>query len=190
MQRFYKNCGRFVRHRSVSHLISEMRTIASNYFVDFFEFWDENFELDPFWLMDFCETYAEQVNFPFIIGLRPEKATPSLLTLLKRANCWVICMGVETGDERYRREVLNKKATNDQIISAFREARRLGIVMSRTNSTAPVILSVSLSFIGKLNSSSHSTGVPGSPGTISRSGFPDCRHRIVGHISQGVSRLW
>lgn len=156
MQKFYKNCGRFVRHRGIPHLLSEMRAIASRYFVDFFEFWDENFEADPYWLMEFCEAYAAEVNFPFVIGLRPEKATPSLLTLLKRANCWVICMGVETGEEKYRREMLNKKATNEQIIRAFQEARDLGIVTVSFNMVGmpdetPEMVEGTLEFNRRLN---------------------------------------
>lgn len=128
MSRLYRKCrSKYLRRRSVDSLLGEMNFLAANYPVEGFEFWDEQFEVNIQWLEEFRDKYPRELGFPFLVGLRPENATPEVLSILKDAGCRVACIGIESGNEEYRQNVLNKKCTNRQILAAFANAREAGI---------------------------------------------------------------
>ena len=54
-------------------------------------------------------------------------ASLKILKLLKEAGCFQIYFGVETGDEQLRARVLSRYMSNDQIVEAFKNCRKLGI---------------------------------------------------------------
>lgn len=119
--------GPYLRRRSVSSILAELKYLATNFPIQAFEFWDEQFETDLTWLEKFVEAYHRELGFPFLVGLRPENAKPQVLSLLKKANCRLIAYGVEAGNEEYRQKVLLKKNTNEQIFQAFQNSREGGI---------------------------------------------------------------
>ncbi len=46
---------------------------------------------------------------------------------LKDGGCYRIAMGIEQGDEKFRKEVLNRRMSNEKIIKAFYLAKKAGI---------------------------------------------------------------
>lgn len=120
------NCN-LLRRRSVPAIVAEVAYLRANFQVKAVEFWDEQFEVNLSWLEDFCQAYSKGIHIPFLVGLRPENAHPATLSVLKGAGCRMACIGIESGDERYRAETLNRKMTNKEIIDCFRNCREAGI---------------------------------------------------------------
>ncbi|MFC1906932.1 B12-binding domain-containing radical SAM protein [Chloroflexota bacterium] len=56
-----------------------------------------------------------------------------MLSWLKQANCQGISIGIESGSEKIRKEVLNRLMTNEQIIRAFSTAKEAGLAVSSFN---------------------------------------------------------
>lgn len=123
----------FVRRRSVESALDEIRDVTSRYDVRWIELWDEDVTLDRDWFKAFAREYPKQIDIPFIAMVRPQNVQRGELGLLRDANCRVILMGVETGDEDYRRKVMHRHETNEEIIRAFREAREYGLATVSTN---------------------------------------------------------
>ena len=126
--KMYKGNGRFIRHRSVPHLMGELEYLVERYpKVRFFEFWDEIFALNPKWLGEFADAYSKSVNLPYSVFLRLEQCNDTTLGYLADSNCKLVLMGVEAGNVDYRKEHLNRKMGNDKILRAFQKVLEFGI---------------------------------------------------------------
>ena len=119
--------GPHVRLKSPEYVIAEIADLTRRYDVRSLFFEDEIFTLKRAWVDRFCELYRAQFKIPFIIYVRQELVDRSILETLREAGCTEIKLGVETGNERLRREVLGRKTTNEQIIRFYRLAHELGL---------------------------------------------------------------
>lgn len=123
----YRGKGKFVRMRSVKHVISEMKEIVKDYRVSKWEFNDDIFTLKRRWLEEFCETYPKELDVPFDVNVRVETVDREALELLKDAGCDLIRIGVESGSERVRRELMSRPMDNERILRVFEDAEAVGL---------------------------------------------------------------
>lgn len=123
----YPNGKQYVRMRSVEHLIEELVMLKQRFQFDSIGFHDDNLTLFPDWLDMFSKLYKKHVALPFYCASRVERSTKDVLATLKEAGCYMLLLGVESGDETYRKKYMKRFMTNDQIIKAFRLARSCGI---------------------------------------------------------------
>jgi radical SAM superfamily enzyme YgiQ (UPF0313 family) len=56
-----------------------------------------------------------------------------MFKILKDAGCFKIHMGIESGHEEFRRNILNPEMTNEQIIEAFKNAKKAGLLTKSYN---------------------------------------------------------
>ena len=119
--------SRYVRKRSVNNVIAECEALMEKYNAQSFEFWDEMFATDPEWVKTFCDRYTEKIHKPFICAIRVERADETTLRRLHDAGCRCVFMGVEVGNENYRKKYLNRNMSNTAIERAFEQARAVGL---------------------------------------------------------------
>jgi len=129
----YRGKGRFTRKRSVQNILEELEYLRDRYRIKRFEFWDEMFALGTGWLEDFADNYAERVGLPWTAFVRAEICTLPILRKLKRANAQILAMGVEAGNEEYRRRHLKKRTSDKILIEAFDNCREVGIETVASN---------------------------------------------------------
>ncbi len=124
----YKGKGPVVRRRSVGHLIAELRNVKRSGKVDFITLDDDSFTLAPrSWLRDFCDAYEKDIGLPFKINSPVEALDEDLVSRLKRAGLFAVKIGLESGNETVRNVILNKKLSQESIISAARLLKKNGI---------------------------------------------------------------
>lgn len=119
--------GAYVRFRSVESSIREIKDVLSRYRAKSLFLADDVFTLKKDFVRDFCKRYREEIGLPFEVTTRVETASEDMFRWLKDAGCTRVAMGVESGNEWLRENVLNRKMTNEQIIRAFRLAREVGL---------------------------------------------------------------
>lgn len=121
-------CQRF-SIKNVERAIREMAYLKETYKMDFIRFLDENFLLKSMdYLKKFSEEYKKKVNLPFIVSATGKSVTEEKARLLKEMGCLNVGIGLETSNERIRKEVLNKHdSTNQDYRSAFRLLKEQGI---------------------------------------------------------------
>jgi anaerobic magnesium-protoporphyrin IX monomethyl ester cyclase len=125
--RYHVNPRNFVRKRGVPSILAEIEKIIDQYDPDWLEFWEENFIFDHQWLVEFSRKYRQRFRLPFSIPVRPNEVQKDEFRLLREANCKLVYMGVECGNEAYRKSLIKRNLSNDQIINAFRLARENNI---------------------------------------------------------------
>ena len=117
-----------VRQRRVESVMAEIQELHRRFpELKSLIFMDEIFTLNRDWIQEFCSAYRRAFTTPFQIFLRVETVDRDLLARLREAGLYSIIVGVESGNERIRREVLNRRMSNEQIIRVFAWADELGI---------------------------------------------------------------
>lgn len=134
IKELYKDCGvKYFRHRSVDSVIQEILGIKEKYPLEFVHFSTDNFTAKKKWVLEFSEKYRKEINLPFNCLTRPETTNPEVCRALKEARCQAVILGIESGSEWVRYELLNRRMTDKQIIDAARNIRDAGIRVQTFN---------------------------------------------------------
>ena len=131
----YRGLGRYVRFRSVDNLMAEIEQLAGRYPVCTLNFQDDTFTLNRKWTLAFCEAYGSRFDFPFWINTRVERILDDdeLVSALARAQCHGVRIGLESGNERLRKDILKRGMSNEEIRRAVKLLRRHGLQVSTCN---------------------------------------------------------
>lgn len=111
----YSNKGEYVRFYSPAYLIDQIKHVESGYGLKTAYFMDDLFVLNQNWIQEFTSMYKKEVGKPFVCSANINTLNEENIRLLKEAGCHAVSFGIETGNERLRKELLNKHITNDRI---------------------------------------------------------------------------
>lgn len=123
----------WLRIKSVSRVIAEVRDVAARAPLTHVHFGDDLFGARLPWLEELAERFPREVGVGFSCQLAPELAGERTVELLARAGCRALGMGVESGDEERRRTVLNRRASDAVTLAAARRIRAAGIALVTFN---------------------------------------------------------
>ncbi len=133
--------GSYVRLRSIDNILAEIENIVSIYPEKkeiYFEV--ESFGINTSWAINLCnklKDFNETVKSPLSFGVNLRVAAgldyEGLFFALRSANFNFINIGLESGSEKMRREVLNREYSNADIVSVVRLARKFGLKVNIFN---------------------------------------------------------
>ena len=129
----YRGKGRYLRKRSPENVMRQLVQAKERYAIRKINFVDDCFFSFPDWLREFAALYREKINLPFIVNVEATHVKEEYVRLIREMGCICVRMGVETGNEQLRRNVLNKKITNQQIRTAAGHIKSYGIKLSTYN---------------------------------------------------------
>jgi anaerobic magnesium-protoporphyrin IX monomethyl ester cyclase len=130
----YKNKGKIVRRRSVSHVIKELKEMKQKNNFRFISFEDDAFTLPPKkWVEEFLLEYHAEINIPFKIMTRANLLDEGLIKKFKEANCFSLKIGVEVGNEQLRNSLLKKQIRDEDIINTAELCKKYGIRLQTYN---------------------------------------------------------
>lgn len=120
----------FLRRKTMNTLRNELRQLRDLYKPQFFYFVDDSFLARPKKeIHDFCDMY-EEFQLPFWMNTRPETCTLEILRRLKQIGAYRFSLGVEAGNEQFRRIVLRRNGSNEMIRKQFDVIADSGIAFS------------------------------------------------------------
>lgn len=128
--------GKYVRKRSVDNLIEEIREARERYGLRIVDFVDDVFIMHEAWLEEFAEKFPGRVGLPFGCNIRANLMNEGICKLLRKAGCVEVGMGVESGNDYLRNELLERGLSRDQILEAARLVRKAGIHLTTQNMIA------------------------------------------------------
>ena len=123
----YKGLGQYVRQRSPANLLAEIRAAIQTRRPPKLDFNDDVFTLNKAWVREFCSAYAAEFDLPFDVNVHVETVDREMLELMKRAGCRWVRVGVESGSERVRREIMGRPMPAAKIKQVFRDAEEVGL---------------------------------------------------------------
>ena len=113
--------GRKARRHSLARILEEVQTCREKYGIQEFLFWEEVFSLDKAFLREFCQALIDrQWNIRWAATTRVTAVDAETLALMRRAGCYLIGLGVESGSQA----ILNN-AKKGQTLEDTRRAVRL-----------------------------------------------------------------
>jgi len=129
----YKESIPALRVKSVDAVMSEILDVKEKYPLFGVHFSDETFGFNFDLLKEFCEKYKELVGLPFSFLLRFDLVNEEKVKLLKAVGCRGIEIGLESGSERIRRDILKKPVTNKEVKEAASLLNKYKIKMYTSN---------------------------------------------------------
>lgn len=125
--------GNAHRVRSPQNVIEEIKVNIKKYWGKGFRtlyIWDDTFGLDNGFLREFCSLYIKEgLNemLPWICQTRCDLITEEWAREVKRAGCFLVSFGIESGDDYIRNQIYKKNISRSQIMKAVRRLKDNGI---------------------------------------------------------------
>jgi radical SAM superfamily enzyme YgiQ (UPF0313 family) len=134
LRKIYGSEGKPIRFRSVDNVIAEIRHVVREHpFITTLAFDDDILFLHRKWSEEFAEKYRREVHLPFMCNARADVTDEALVDLLKKAGCYYVKFGLESGNEEIRYNVLNRRMKNEQIMKAFSICKEAGLITHSYN---------------------------------------------------------
>jgi anaerobic magnesium-protoporphyrin IX monomethyl ester cyclase len=116
-----------VRWKSPERAIAEVLDLIKYSQPEELYFDDDTLLKNHKWVTDFCALYKEHVSIPFNCNARPETINNRIANTLRDAGCDAIGIGIESGNYRIRKDILQRDVSDETILRAFDTARSAGL---------------------------------------------------------------
>lgn len=116
LKKLYLGKGVYSRVRSPEHIIEEILEVKNKYPLKTVDFADDTFTLNHLWLKKFLTLYRQKIKLPFICSIRVDTVNEKIIKELASSGCKVVYIGVESGNEKLRNQILNKNIYDKDII--------------------------------------------------------------------------
>ena len=125
--------AKYVRKRTVDHVIAEIKDVRDKYNLKFVHFLDDIFNLSGKWLDEFCEKYPKEVGLPFDVILMANMTREHHIEKLKKAGCVYARIAFESANDYIRNAVFRKNTTLQQLEDSARWIKEHGIRLGSLN---------------------------------------------------------
>lgn len=103
--------------RSVEGCIEELKYLKS-IGMKYVLFVDDVFTINKEWLVNFLDSYRRNIVLPFTCFGHSKCISDDITPLLRRSKCECVWLGVQSGSEITRKDILNRHETNEEISKA------------------------------------------------------------------------
>ena len=113
--------GTYHRLKTIPRVIDELVHQVATYHAEYIYFNSETFlAMNDEKFRQFAEKYLEKIHLPFWCQSRIETISEFKIALLEQMGCDRLSLGIEHGNEEFRKTVLKKRFTNQQVLEAFK----------------------------------------------------------------------
>lgn len=123
-QLYNKNYYRFSNPEKA---ITEIKLDERKFKFSYIFFQDDIISLNKQWFFDFFSLYKKCIKYPFGCNVRPGLLDEEMVAFLKSAGCKFAGIGLEHGNENFRKTVLKRDTTDKQIIDTFNLFKKFGL---------------------------------------------------------------
>jgi len=126
--KMYDSTLKSLRYRKVDTVLREIEEMRNSFTgIELINFDDDNITLNKAWLEEFCDKYPRRIGLPFACNVHPAKFDLHRARMLADAGCVEVKIGIESGSERLRRDVLKRPGREDVMVKAFSAAEEAGL---------------------------------------------------------------
>lgn len=119
--------GRVTRMHSAKKMMEMVEYMATNYGISEIQFYDDNIALFPERLEQFCKALIKsKLNVSWTCQARCDMLSERKLKLMKKAGCWQIGLGIESGSDKILK-MLRKGETKKLMKKAVELTNKAGI---------------------------------------------------------------
>ncbi len=122
-----ENSGKYVRQRSVEHMMYELRIAKKRYKLKMIEFEDDVFTVDKKWIKKFLYEYKKDIGVQFQCLTHPKYIDEDVAGWLRDAGCEYIQMGIQTMDDQYKFKTIKRYEKSDHVERAMAVMKKYNI---------------------------------------------------------------
>lgn len=123
----------YFRSKSIPLVMEEIRYYFNECKAEYLFFWADNFMTYPEKEIDeFCEAYSE-IKLPFYVQAHPFELSEYKLEKLKKVGLHRVGIGVEHGNEEFRRRIVNRFYSNEKLLEGVKILHKYDIPFSANN---------------------------------------------------------
>ncbi|MHA2065596.1 MAG: B12-binding domain-containing radical SAM protein, partial [Candidatus Thorarchaeota archaeon] len=135
---FYKQADvsakQYYRKKDTLMLVDELADFKEKYDLNFLMFVDDIWPMHDVELVKtFCDAYKEKVDLPFSVNLQVMTVKEESFAMAVDAGLRNICVGVESGNARIRKEILKRNYRDENVTRVFDLAHKHKIRCSSFN---------------------------------------------------------
>ena len=120
-----KNYARFRSPENAVQLLERVKQKDPK--IEYLNFNDAILNMFPEWFYAFMELYKERIGLKFTCNLRFDHIDEKMCRVLADCGCYLVTIGLENGNEAFRKKYLRRNMNNEQIIRVSRWLRALGV---------------------------------------------------------------
>lgn len=125
--------GQYVRWRSPERVCEELVEMRDRWRRRLVSFQDDTLTLNKEWFLEFARHYEEKVRLPYVCHVRADRVDDDIAEALRSSGCVRAVMGLESGSDYLRNEIMGKRVTTRQILDASRRLTERGIELLTQN---------------------------------------------------------
>jgi len=110
----------YLRRRSAENVIAELDWAVKKYGINHVYFDDSTFTYDRNWLSNFAVHYKKRIGLPCFCWVYPTDVDDDLIGIFRSLNCRAVEMGVESLDERVRKDIFGRVYSNSDVENALK----------------------------------------------------------------------
>ena len=130
----YPNKNRYTRFRSVNSVIEEIEERKTKYpWLTNVRFLDDTLALNKDWFLEFTAEYMKRIDMPFSCNERINHLDDDVVASYKRAGCFLLEVGIESGNEEVRNKIMRRGISNGDIQKALTLCKRYEIGLNTFN---------------------------------------------------------
>lgn len=133
LKKIYSDFGKLIRKKTPRFFVNEIKEIVERYGAKSFYFMDDIFVMNYDWLEEFSGMYASEIKLPYFCLGQATFIKEKHAIMLAQSGCQNISVGLETGNERIRNNILNKMISNEDFLECSRILKRHGIKLVTSN---------------------------------------------------------
>jgi radical SAM superfamily enzyme YgiQ (UPF0313 family) len=119
-----------LRERSPQSVLRELEIMKERYGFKWVDFRNNTFTATPKWVREFLPEYKRRIGLPFRIFGHPLTIDREIAVLLKDTGCFSVQLGIESWSPAVRKEIFNRKETNEDILKAVEAMDEVGLSYS------------------------------------------------------------
>lgn len=134
LKMYHKEAGNmFFRKKSMENIESELLFLTKKWDAEYVYFLSDTFlAMNDDEFNEFTRIYSK-IRLPFWMQTRPETLTQERADKLKEVGCHRVSIGLEHGNEEFRKKILKKSYQNKQMIKVSEYLKNAGIPLSINN---------------------------------------------------------
>ena len=161
LRNIYPDKANYARFRSPENAIELLeRVLAKDPNIEYFSFNDAILNVFEDWFYAFTALYKERIKKKYVCNLRIDLLDEKMIRELADSGCYLVTIGLENGNEEYRKKYLQRVMKNDHIVEVSHMLKSAGIIVNAYNiiGLPYETLQLSLETI-KLNAQMHTDNV-------------------------------
>lgn len=119
--------GNSCRFRSTENVVQELKILVNDYQAAEIRIWDDTFNSNPQRAIDICEGIVKsKLNISWTCLARLNFARKDVLEAMKKAGCWQISYGIESGNDEILKKI-KKGITKEMVRQGIKATKAAGI---------------------------------------------------------------